>query len=143
MASLSEIYSFLSEVSGIRIDRFKPDADLFDDLGIDGDDFFALEDEFARRFAVDMSTYRWYFHHGEEGGPSIGRFLFKPPYARVKRLPITPELLLASANAGRWRISYPEHHLPSHRIDFIIDRFILGAAGVASVFFVGWKLVDV
>ncbi len=129
---LPEIYTFIADVSGVDIEKLQPDSDLCGDLGIDGDDFFELAEAFAKIFSVDMSTYRWYFHHGEEGGPSIGRLLCKPPDARVRRIPVTPEILQASANAGCWQIAYPEHQLPSRRGDLMIDRLVLGLLAVAG-----------
>ena len=139
MTSLPNIYSFVSEISGVRLEKMTPNSDLFADLGIDGDDFFELEAEFEKRFSVDMSAYRWYFHHGEEGGPNIGGLFFSPPYRRVKRIPITPELLLASANAHRWPLEYPAHDLPSCRLDLFLNQGIFGAVAVAGLLLLAWS----
>jgi len=73
------------------LDKLNPDSDLYE-LGVDGDDFVELMDAFEQDFAVNLEAYRWYFHHAEEG--AVGGFLFKPPNARVKRIPITPNTLL-------------------------------------------------
>lgn len=139
MASLPDIYNFVSEISGVKLERLTPTSDLFADLGIDGDDFFELEAEFEKRFSVDMSAYRWYFHHGEEGGPSIGRLVFRPPYRRVRRIPITPELLLASANSHRWPLVYPTHDLSSRRLDLLFDQAFFGAIAFAGLIFLAWR----
>jgi hypothetical protein len=141
MVILSDIYDLVSEISGVRPDRLKPGTDLFADLGMEGDDFFELETKFADRFSVDMSQYCWYFHHGEEG-VSIGGLIFPPPYRRVKRIPITPELLLASANAHRWLLAYPEHKLPSRRFDLLFNQLILGATIVAGVIYLVMRFLN-
>lgn len=139
MATLKDIYDFIADVSGVKVDKLKPDSDLNVDLGIEGDDFFELEAEFERVFSIDMSKYRWYFHHGEEGGLSIGRLFFKPPYSRVERMPITPELLLISVNLRRWPITYPEHHIPTQRLDIVFDKIFFGIMAVVGLIFFLWK----
>ncbi len=139
MASLGDIYNFIAESSGVKADKLTPDTDLYKDIGIDGDDFFELEAEFGKRFSVDMANYRWYFHHGEEGGFNIGGLLFKPPYSRVMRIPVTPELLLQSANAHSWLLTYPEHELPPRRFDLLFNLFFLGSIGIAGIVLFFWR----
>jgi acyl carrier protein len=134
MAALEEIYALISEITGVDAAKLHPGTDLYADLGVDGDDFDEFVQEFEQRFAVDMSAFLWYFHHGDEGFPGMGALLFKPPYARVLRIPVTPELLLASANAGRWLADYLEHELPRYRLDMLVNQILLGvfAAGVLA-----------
>lgn len=96
-----------------------------EDLGVEGDDFFELEHAFAEHFKVDMSSYRWYFHHAEEGIAGLGALFFPPPNQRVRHIPVTINLLLESANAGRWALTYPAHQLPARRYDLVINLFVL------------------
>jgi len=124
MHSYDDVYSFLARELGVDPTRLTPDTGLFDDLGVDGDDFFELEQAFARHFNVDMSSYRWYFHHGEEG-LNVGGLLSSAPYCRVEQIPVTPRLLLESANAGRWMLEYPSHELPTRRYDIVVNLAIL------------------
>jgi acyl carrier protein len=140
MASITDIYNFIAERSSVNAEALAPDMDLCRDLGIEGDDFFELEAEFEKRFSVDMSTYRWYFHHGEEGWFSIGALFFKSPYLRVQRIPITPALLLQSANAHTWQLSYPEHQLPPRRLDLLFNQLCLSSIMVAGGVLILWKL---
>ena len=108
MYDYAEIYSFLAEQSGIDAATLGPDDDLVDDLGIDGDDFFNLEQAFAQRFSVDMSAYRWYLHHHQEKMTPADLF-----FRRIKnRIAVTPRMLLESADAGRWMVEYPPHKGP-------------------------------
>src|SRR5262245_10993482 len=92
------------------------DADIFDSLGIDGDDAFEFVERFATKFDIDITNYRWYFHHGEEGF-YIGGWFFRPPYRRVDRIPITPRVLAEAIRIKRWPLEYPGHKLPSVRWD--------------------------
>lgn len=100
-------------------------SDIFDDAGIDGDDFHELMDKYAQQYAVDMHNYRWYFHGNEEGGVNIGGAFFPPPYERVKRIRLTPAMLADFANKGFWDMNYPELHLPKYRYDLLVNRLIL------------------
>ena len=123
MYSQEQIDSFIKEKTGI--DKLMPGDDLLNDQGVCGDDFHELIDEYAKIFNVDMTGYLWYFHAGEEGGwNSIGGSFLKPPYERVIHIPVTPTLLLESANKGRWDIQYPPHKLPKRRWDIIINQVL-------------------
>ena len=82
---------------------------MLDDLGVDGDEFDELMGGFAERFGVDMSGYRWYFHHHADGADPADLF-FRPQ--QYDLIAVTPRLLLESANAGRWPIEYPPHRVP-------------------------------
>lgn len=121
--SLEEIYAFLISQLGIAAERKKlrPEISLHDDLHVDGEDFWELEEAFAKRFNVDMSNYRWYFHHGDEASLNFGGLFFAPPNKRVKSIPVTPKVLMDSANAGKWVIEYPPHKLPDARYDMYIN----------------------
>lgn len=93
------------------------DDDLFRKLGIHGDDCGDFMDAFGQQFNVDLTDFLWYFHHGEEVGSLIGGLIFKPPYRRVKTIPITINLLRDAMAAGRWPVQYPPHTLPEQRWD--------------------------
>ena len=120
MFTYDDVYVFLVQQLGVKRETLTPETSLFDDLGVDGDDFFELADAFAHRFNVDMSGYRWFFHHGEEGF-NIDWILFKPPNRRVRRIRVTPKLLLESANAGKWALEYPAHKLSPIRWDRMLS----------------------
>lgn len=123
MYSIDDICVFLVKQLRVSRSELTPSTNLRRDLGVDGDDFFELEDAFSREFGVDMSGYRWYFHHGEEGA-NIGRWFVPAPYDRVREIPVTPQLLLDSANAGKWIVEYPDHQLPARRYDVLISRLV-------------------
>ncbi|MES9964047.1 MAG: DUF1493 family protein, partial [Candidatus Sedimenticola sp. 20ELBAFRAG] len=95
------ICEFITKSEGISTAKVQMDSDMSDELGIDGDDFSELMEKFEKEFGVNMEKYRWYFHHGEEGW-SLGGLFFKPPYARVQRIAVTPMLLLQAAEAKEW-----------------------------------------
>jgi len=48
MKNIEEIYAFLEKHQGVKRSEISPDSDLESDLGIEGDDFFELEEEFEK-----------------------------------------------------------------------------------------------
>lgn len=129
---LGDIYQLVAEHTGVGLERLGPTVDLCAELGLDGDDFSALMERYAERFTVDMAAYRWYFHHSEEGGPSLGRWLFGTPDGRVKRIAVTPALLALGAEKRQWPLSYPAHVEARVRWDILADRVLLCVIGGAA-----------
>lgn len=130
MTSYSDIESFISEKTFEK--EIKPDTDIFNELGCTGDDFHELMEDYHQKYSVDMSSYLWYYHCDEENSNwSFGSIFFKPPYARVTRIPVTPQMLFDFANNGKWNINYPEHKLPRFRIDAVINGLLF----VVAIFF--------
>ncbi|OYW36564.1 MAG: hypothetical protein B7Z42_12010 [Brevundimonas sp. 12-68-7] len=99
------------------------EADLFALYGIEGDDAFEFMDAFVNRFDVEVDGYRWYFHHAEEG-MNIGGWFFKPPYRRVQRMPITPDLMVEAIDGKHWPVQYPPHDLPTVRWDIRVNQMM-------------------
>ena len=134
--SLENIIDLIVEKTGCSKSEISEQSDLLNDLGCCGDDFFELIDKFAKRFNVDMTAYLWYFHNEEEGhANSIGRIFFKAPYEKVKHIPVTPQILLESANIGKWIINYPVHNLPKRRYDIMVNMFLV----IAFILFIIYK----
>jgi hypothetical protein len=100
------------------------DADLFEVFGIEGDDAFEFMEGFAAEFGVDMSDYRWYFHHSEEG-QNFGGVFFRPLDRRVQRIPITVHVLLEAIKTKQWPVRYPEHVLPRVRWDIRFNQLLV------------------
>lgn len=123
--SIEDIKHFIVHKTGCSYEEVKEDADIDQDLGCTGDDFHELMNEFSVKFNVTLDNYLWYFHTYEEGHlNNIGRIFFKAPYERVKKIPVTPLLLLQSANEGKWNLTYPEHKLPKRRYDILINQVL-------------------
>ncbi|CAD5284775.1 MULTISPECIES: DUF1493 family protein [unclassified Imperialibacter] len=116
---LSDIYSLIRDF--ISNEPINPNTDIFKDLWLVGDDFHELIEGYAKKFDVDMTSYLWYFHADEEGHNFPGGLFSAPPYERVKRIPVTPELLLEFARTGLWNFPYPEHSIPKRRYDLLIN----------------------
>ena len=131
MPSFDELAEFVREDTGYSRE-ITPATKLVEDVGADGDDMFEFIEHYSKRFGVDIASYRWYFHHGEEGW-SIGGMFFQPPYERVARIPITIGMLHEFAQQTRWGIQYPEHQLPKHRFDILANKLfaliVLSALG--------------
>lgn len=122
--TFEEVAQFVADQSNTKLDRLGPETELDKDLGIWADDFHELMAEFSERFGTDMSGYLWYFHTGEEGW-SLGGLFFDPPDRRVERIPVTIQMLVDSARAGRWLIEYPPHDLPQRRWDILINQLLV------------------
>lgn len=129
---IEAIYLFLEEVQGVKRSKLSPSSDFLNDLGIDGDDFSELMESFAEKYEVDMSSYRWYFHHGEEGW-NMGAIFFKPPYEQVETISVKPLTLLEAAQQKMWPICYPPHELRKGRPDITLNIVFLLIAGVLGV----------
>jgi len=114
------VHDFLREFWG-EIKPLSDDADLLEDLGIYGDDAFEFIERFVSKFDVRADSYRWYFHHGEEGH-NIGGLFFAPPYRRVEHIPISLETLIEAVETKRWPIDYPAHQLPNVRWDLRFNQ---------------------
>ena len=136
MPSFDEIAALVREQTGFE--RVTPTARLVEDIGADGDDMFELMERYSERFGVDLSTYRWYFHHGEEGSWSMGGLVFDPPYKRVPHMPITVGMLHQFAEQKRWGIHYPQHQLPKRRIDILINQ-VLFAVVLSYIGYALWR----
>jgi hypothetical protein len=125
----ADIIAFISTQRGMPTTAVSEKSDLVDDCRLDGDDFEEFMGQFGTAFDVDLSSYLWYFHHGEE--PHFGalfQIFFPAPDRRVTRIPISPKILLDSANAGHWVLEYPPHVLPKRRYDVIAAWVFLMAA---------------
>lgn len=113
------------------------DVDLFEQYGIDGDDAGDFMEGFVTRFGVNADSYRWYFHHRDEG-TNFGALLYKPIYKRVNRIPITPDILVKAIETKQWPIKYPHHELPPVRWDIRVNQLLL-AISVAGLALWLWR----
>ena len=129
----TEVLAFIKDFWG-GTPSLSDDTDLFDTLGIEGDDASEFMDAFAKKFGVDGSDYRWYFHHGEEGH-NFGGWFFKPPYRRVARIAITPAILNEAVSTKRWPVVYPDHRLSRVRWDIRLNRALVVGCLILLVIF--------
>lgn len=119
----SRLAEWFEELWGEKLPA-RGDTDLFDRFGIEGDDASAFMDGFGERFGIDGESYRWYFHHGEEG-TNFGGLFFAPPYRRVQRIPITPDILIEAIETRKWPLKYPPHPVQTVRWDIRMNRLLL------------------
>lgn len=110
-------------------------------MGIVGDDFHEMIENYAQKYQVDMSHYLWYFHADEEGH-SLGGVLFKPPYERVERIPVTPQMLADFIVTKKWKMEYPSHQIPNHRTDLTINKAIGITFLIGIVFWILTKVFN-
>ena len=133
MPTHDQIIQFIQ--NEIRVGEVLENSDIEYDLGCTGDDFSELIEKYAEYYQVDMSSYLWYFHPFEEGSNFPGNFFFKSPNARVKRIPVTPKLLLEFAKTGKWDLVYPQHILPKRRYDIIANQIFSVILIVIAIYF--------
>jgi hypothetical protein len=124
MVAIADIYQFIQTELSVPESLLAEDSDIFQLFGIENDDAADFIQHFGDRFKIDLSSYLWYFHHGE-AGLNIGGFFIKPPYKQVTRIPITPAILLKAATKKRWKLQYPDHQFPKKRWDMVINKAIL------------------
>tara|TARA_R110002051_G_scaffold279692_1_gene341180 strand:+ start:94 stop:519 length:426 start_codon:yes stop_codon:yes gene_type:complete len=117
------------------------DIDLFERFGIEGDDASGFMDSFAAHFDVDGQDYRSYFHHRDEG-TNFGALFFAPPYRRVQRIPITPDMLVKAIETKRWPLTYPPHEVPAVRWDRRVNQFLLVVPVVLLALWLWKRLVS-
>ncbi|OKH18113.1 DUF1493 family protein [[Limnothrix rosea] IAM M-220] len=124
MVAIAEVYRFIQTELEVSETLLNPDTDLFQTFDLQADACNDFMKSFGEEFKVDLDNYLWYFHHGE-AGLNIGGFIFAPPYRRVERLAITPEILQKAATKKRWKLQYPDHDIPKKRWDMVINKAIL------------------
>ena len=101
--TIDDIHEFLVEELGLKGKKLRATSDLERELGCTGDDCFSMLEVFAKRFDVNLDSYLWYFHYDDEAGvllspgPSMIKRIFGRPKATIKRVPLSPQLLLDSA----------------------------------------------
>lgn len=126
MITLDEIYQFISPyIDDGKEYLLNKNSDIYKDFDVNGDDFFEMMESFVEEYCVDISNYNWFFHHECEGYLlSWTAKFFKP---QRERIPITPKLLLESANTRKWPLVYPPDppDLPWRLIHFLDLLFIL------------------
>lgn len=110
-----DLTAFVRKQTGSR--KVTPDSDIWDEVGVGGDDFHELMEAYQAQYQVDMDGYLWYFHTNEEGlGGWWPTELFnRHPDDKVDRIVITPRMLTDFANAGKWGIVYPPHDFEASR----------------------------
>lgn len=134
MVTIEDIYQLIESECGVKSEKLSPNSDIGEEFGVYGDDFDELMLAYSKRFQVNLESYLWYFHSCEEVGSPFA-FIFPPPDQRVKRIIITPELLLKYANSKVWSINYPEHTLPKRRWDILSLNIFFVVCAILGLFF--------
>jgi hypothetical protein len=98
---------------------------IVEDTGCYGDDLEELLLEYSEKFQVDMSSYLWYFHTREEGYLNFGALIFRTPDKYVGRISITAGMLKEFADKKIWAVNYPEHKIPSQRLDIQLTWIVI------------------
>ncbi|HEV7352266.1 MAG TPA: hypothetical protein VGN74_03955 [Brevundimonas sp.] len=97
-------------------------------------------DGFRDRVGIDGENCLWYFHHREEG-TNFGGLFFAPPYRRVQRIPITPDILIKAIERKSWPLEYPPHRVPTVRWDIRMNQLLLVVPVVLLVLWLSQRFV--
>lgn len=99
-----------------------PNADILEATNIDGDDVSEFIQDFAAHFHVDLTGYRWFYHHSPEGW---GFSTFAPFWGAAydaRRVPLTIALLEQAAMLGKWPLAYRNLSETEHAYDQLERR---------------------
>lgn len=140
MPATVPVRQFVSDFGYPEVAALGDEDNLFDKLSIDGDDAFEFIHAFVKTYDVNMNAYRWYFHHGEEGFNPAWLIGIRPPWARVKSIPVTMGVLQQAIDSGRWPIDYPPHAQPKVRVDVLVSTLFVAALLFVAGVFVGLGL---
>jgi hypothetical protein len=135
MLRIEDIYNLIAQECAVIESDLKPNTDIFEELGVVGDDFSELIEEYSKQFDVRMESYRWYFHGNDEGYNPLA-YIFKPPNEKVERIPVTPKMLLDFAHSKEWGLNYPDHDEPTDRRDLTYSNI-----GLLVIFLIIFLLV--
>jgi len=107
--TFNRVKELLVESVGVSEHEVSPEATLFGDLGIDGDDAYDLFVDFAERFAVDMTGFVLSRHFGPEAGGNpvtalyiMARTLLYGPHRAAGVVPVKVADLVEAAERGKW-----------------------------------------
>ncbi len=101
----ARVKAFVAKHSLIAEEKLTSDAQLLDDLGIDGDDAFEFIEAFGEEFGMqDMNDFHFEAYFFPENYGSSMSFLYHLLFDRkgLQRAPITLRGLAESAEAKRW-----------------------------------------
>jgi acyl carrier protein len=116
-AELSErVMQMIADQTARRLSRLRPETDLFQDLGVDGDDALELLVRLRDEFAINMDDVQFKRHFSSEPhlfSPWLSLSLLLPrrwrwPLWRQERIPVTVADLIEAARTQTWPIGYDE-----------------------------------
>ena len=112
-----------------QIDR----SDLLGIVGEDGKAANRFMNLYALRFGVNMSRYKWWFHHRDEGvfaTPMVAR----DSEGRDIHIPLSAGMLAGFAERRRWELDYPPHRLGLRSKRWAVVVFGICALGLGYAF---------
>jgi acyl carrier protein len=116
-ADLSErVLQMIADQTSCRLSQLRPETDLFQDLGVDGDDALELLIRLRDEFAINMDDVQFKRHFSSEPhlfNPWLSLSLLLPrrwrwPPWRQERIPVVVADLIEAARTQNWPIGYDE-----------------------------------
>jgi acyl carrier protein len=90
------------------LSQLSPQTDLFQDLGVDGDDAHDLLLRLSQEFEINLENLQFDRHFGPEGTNLFAVLLPSFWRWRRERLPVTIADLVEAARTHNWPIRYRE-----------------------------------
>ena len=107
--------------------------DILHSVGCEGDDAAEFFEDFAQTFEVNMEGFLPYFHYIADEPPMYRRVYPVDSQNRaIREIPVSLDMLVSAAEAGRWELDYPNHKIWTSRAPHMVFAFM----GVLLI--VGW-----
>jgi hypothetical protein len=105
------VLDFLASETAYPRSKITLDSRVAEDLGVAGDDGDDLMDSFAEKFHVDISSFDFYAHYGDELSPVTGLFMipFSPKLRKLLRTGLTTIRVRDFVNAAKCGKFSAEH----------------------------------
>lgn len=100
--NFEEIQSFISEFCVIEKEELTPEAKLYHDLGVTGDDAVEFMEAFIDKYDIDDTDFYFDKYFRGEGLSLVDLYYFLFERKKLKRLPITIQHLFEVAKAKKW-----------------------------------------
>ena len=113
-----------------QVDR----EDLLATVGHDGRASKRFLKLYAMRMGVDVSPYKWWFHHRDDGVFAIPLVALDDTGEAI-RIPLSAAMLAGFADRGRWDLTYPPHRVGLLSVWWAVAVFGICALGLGYALF--------
>lgn len=113
-----------------RVDK----ADVLATVGHEGKASKRFLKLYAMRLGVNVSPYKWWFHHRDDGVLAMPLVAIDAGGDEIY-IPLSAEMLAGFAERGRWDLDYPPHRLALRSIWWAVIVFGICALGLGYAFF--------
>lgn len=119
------------DVPQAQVDR----ADVLATVGHEGRASKRFLKLYAMRFGVNVSSYKWWFHHRDDGVLAMPLVAVDEAGEEI-HIPLDAGMLAGFAERGRWDLAYPKHRLALRSAWWAVTVFGICALGLGYALFV-------